>query len=118
MQITEDVHQLFCAIEYCMQSQLHTGNICSIDVTFRSRLTNSVLTNSEVQFQWTCIGNVDDEISETCLEMIVHKWITTYIVYGAFRLQAQSWNNENKKTKRVQQNLSAFAQNYLNKPSR
>ena len=48
--ITEDAHQLFCAIEYCVRSQLHTSNMCSMDSTFRSRLTNSVLSNSEVQF--------------------------------------------------------------------
>ena len=50
MQITEDAHQLFCAIEYCMQSQLHTSNMCSMDSTFRLRLINSVLANSELQF--------------------------------------------------------------------
>ena len=111
VQITEDAHQLFCAIEYCVRSQLHISNMCSMDVTFRSRLTNSVLANSELQFQWACIGNGDDEVSETCLETILHKWITI----RAFCLQAQSWSNTNKKTRRVQQNLRAFAQNCLNK---
>ena len=33
MQITEDAHQLFCAIEYCVQSQLLTSNMCSMDST-------------------------------------------------------------------------------------
>ena len=49
IQITKDAHQ-FCAIEYCVRSQLHISNMCSMDSTFRSRLTNSVLANSEVQF--------------------------------------------------------------------
>lgn len=69
VQITKDAHQLFCAIEYCVRSQLHTSNMCTcnMDSTFRSRLTNSVLSNSEVQFQWACIGNVDEEAGEVCL---------------------------------------------------
>ena len=33
VQITEDAHQLFCATEYCVQSQLHTSNMCSMDST-------------------------------------------------------------------------------------
>ena len=49
VQIMEDAHQLFCAIEYCVRNQLHISNMCSMDSTFRSRLTNSVLANSEVQ---------------------------------------------------------------------
>ena len=49
VQITEDTHQLFCAIEYFVHSQLHTSNMCSMDSTFQSRLTNSVLANSELQ---------------------------------------------------------------------
>ena len=96
MQITEDAHQLFCAIEYCMRSQLHTSNMCSMDSTFLSRLTNSVLANSEVQFQWACIGNVDEGAGETCLEMIVHKWITIRGFSFANAVMEQ-YKQENKK---------------------
>ena len=96
VQITGDAHQLFCAIEYCVHSQLHTSNMCSMDSTFRSRLTNSVLANSEVQFRWTCIGNVDEEAGETCLEMIVHKWI---IILGFLFANSvmEQYKQENKK---------------------
>ena len=96
VQITEDAHQLFCAIEYCVRSQLHTSNMCSMDSTFRSRLTNSVLSNSEVQFRWACIGNVDEEAGETCLEMIVHKWITIRGFSFANSVMEQ-YKQENKK---------------------
>ena len=96
MQITEDAHQLFCAIEYFVHSQLHTSNMCSMDSTFRSRLTNSVLANSEVQFQWTCIRNVDEGAGETCLEMIVHKWITIRGFSFANSVMEQ-YKQENKK---------------------
>ena len=34
IQITEDAHQLFCATEYYVRSQLHTNNMCSMDSTF------------------------------------------------------------------------------------
>ena len=33
VQIMEDAYQLFCAIEYCMRSQLNTSNLCSMDST-------------------------------------------------------------------------------------
>ena len=33
IQITEDAHQLFCATEYYVRSQLHTSNMCSMDST-------------------------------------------------------------------------------------
>ena len=33
VQITEDAHRLFCAIEYYVRSQLHTSNMCSMDST-------------------------------------------------------------------------------------
>ena len=95
--ITEDAHQLFCAIEYCVRSQLHTSNMCSMDSTFRSRLTNSVLSDSEVQFRWACIGNVDEEAGEACLEMIVHKWITIRGFSFANSVMEQ-YKQENKKS--------------------
>ena len=94
--ITEDTHQLFCVIEYCVRSQLHTSNMCSMDSTFRSRLTNFVLSNSEVQFQWACIGNIDEEACKACLEVIVHKWITIRRFSFANSVMEQ-YKQENKK---------------------
>ena len=37
IQITEDAHQLFCATEYYVRSQLQTSNMCSMDSTLWSQ---------------------------------------------------------------------------------
>ena len=47
MQIREDAHQLLSVL---LNIVYKGSNMCSLDSTFQSRLTNSVLANSEVQF--------------------------------------------------------------------
>ena len=59
-------------------------------------LVISVLANSKVQFRWACIGNVDEEAGETCLDMIVHKWITIQGFLFANSVMEQ-YKQENKK---------------------
>ena len=65
----------------------------------------SVLANSEVQFRWACIGNVDEEAGEISLEMIVHKWITIRGFSFANPVMEQ-YKQENRS---VQQSPKAFA---------
>ena len=48
-----------------------------MDDTFRKHLTNCVLNDSDVLFQWCMAGQGEsDEDAQDCLEKIVEKWIT------------------------------------------
>ena len=48
-----------------------------MDDTFRKYLTNCVLNDSDVLFQWCMAGqDENDEDTQDCLEKIVEKWIT------------------------------------------
>ena len=75
-EINDDAYQVFLSIEYAVRQHMRIENSGDMDSTFRSRLTNMVVTNDDVQFYWCLTGDMEEEVGEMCLEMIVSKWIT------------------------------------------
>ena len=67
---------LFVSIESSVRKYLTVKNAANMDSTFREYLTKCVLDDEDVIFHWYFIGYADDELSETCLNQIVDKWIT------------------------------------------
>ena len=53
---TTDAFQLFYAIETCVRWHLKLSNIKQMDDTFQKHLTNCVLNDSDVLFQWCMAG--------------------------------------------------------------
>lgn len=53
------------------------ANIDDMNDSFRSKLVNNLVDDSDVQFVWCLVGHeMDEECSTECLEMIVKKWVT------------------------------------------
>lgn len=52
------------------------ANVNDMDDTFRSRLIGDLVDDSDVQFCWCLVGEMDEEIGMECLEKIITKWVT------------------------------------------
>ena len=74
--ITDEAYECFCAIELGIRRHLNMANVDDMDDTFRSRLIKVLVDDSDVQFCWCLVGEMDEESGMECLEMIVTKWIT------------------------------------------
>lgn len=47
-----------------------------MDDSFRCRLDTHLVDDSDVQFSWCIVGEMDENSGTGCLEMIVTKWVT------------------------------------------
>ena len=76
--VTDAAHQFFCSIEYSLQQYLHVTNAHLMDNTFRSKLTNIMVTeDDDVQFGWTiAASSMKEDIVDQAFEAILNLYIT------------------------------------------
>ena len=76
MHISNEAFRLFQSIELSVRRYLTVKNTASMDNTFKEHLTKCIVEDEDVAFYWCLLGYSDDEYGETCLNMIVDKWVT------------------------------------------
>ena len=76
--ISNEAFHLFQSIELSVRRYLTVKNTASMDNTFKEHLTKCIVEDEDedVVFYWCLLGYSDDEYAETCLNMIVNKWVT------------------------------------------
>lgn len=74
--ITDKAFEFCCAIELGIRRHLNVANVNDMDDTFRSRLINVLVDDSDVQFYWCLVGEMDEESGTECIEKIITKWVT------------------------------------------
>ena len=74
--ISDKAFECFCAIELGIRRHLNIANVNDMDDTFRSRVINDLVDDSDVQFCWCLVGEMDEESGMECLEKIITKWVT------------------------------------------
>ena len=75
MHISNEAFRLFLSIELSVR-YLTVKNTASMDNTFKEYLTKCIVEDEDVAFYWCLLGYSGDEYGETCLNMIVDKWVT------------------------------------------
>lgn len=75
--ISEATYQFLVALEYSLRRYLKIGTAHLMDHEFRSTLTKKVLTDDDVQFNWTIASAaVEEDVMERLLDGIIKLYIT------------------------------------------
>lgn len=83
------------------------ANIDDMNDSFRSRLVNNLVDDSDVQFVWCLVGHeMDEECSTECLEMIVKKWVTIR-GFSFAKSMVELYKQESKKSTQKSKGLRA-----------
>jgi len=77
VKVTTEAYRCFYAIESCIRRHLSVNKATEMDNTFRSKLSNAILSDDDVLFYWCLAGQPEgDEFAELCLRLLVEKYIT------------------------------------------
>ena len=104
--ISDEAFHCFCAIEVGIRRHLNMTNIEDMDDSFRSRLVTHLVDDSNVQFSWCLVGEMDEDSGTECLEMIVTKWVTIR-GFSFAKSMMELYKQESKKSTQKSKGLRA-----------
>ena len=100
--ITEEVYQLFYAIETCVRRYLRVSSATEMNDGFRKHVTDCTVNDENVLFYWSLAGQDEyDKTCQHCLLKLVEKWLTIHGFSFAKNLmeiyeqsEKRHWNGE------------------------
>ena len=99
-------------MELQIRRHLSVESAQKINIGFKTKLTESILSNEDVQFHWTVVGAAwEEEESAALLELVVDLFVT--IKLGALHLSVHGWSGVSKRQRKVPKSLKAYANIYL-----
>jgi len=109
VKITTEAHRCFYAIESCIRRHLNVKKVSEMDNTFRSKLSDAILTDDDVLFYWCLAGQIEgDESADLCLRLLVEKYITVRefaFAKGVMELHKQQQKKSTGKSKAFRSTL-------------